>query len=91
MFCLCNARRRLGEVVAAAIVIKPGVAAFTAAEMVKHCQSILAKFKVPTEIYIWNEQLPRGATGKIPKRSIQEQVKNGTANATQILPLKPKL
>ena len=54
-------------------------------------KNLSKQFKVPTEIYIWNEQLPRGATGKIPKRSIQEQVKNGTANATQILPLKPKL
>ena len=82
---------RLGEVVAAAIVLKNGAPKFTAAEMVQHCQGILAKFKVPTEIYIWNDQLPRGATGKIPKKNIQELLKNGEANATQILPLKAGL
>jgi long-chain acyl-CoA synthetase len=82
---------RLGEVVAAAIVLKDGAPKFTAAEMILHCQGNLAKFKVPTEMYIWNEQLPRGATGKIPKRTIRDQLKSGVANATQILPLKASL
>ena len=59
--------------------------------MISFCKETLAKFKVPTEIYIWNEQLPRGATGKIPKKNIQELLKNGEANATQILPLKAGL
>ena len=59
--------------------------------MIQHCQGNLAKFKVPTEMYIWNEQLPRGATGKIPKRTIRDQLKSGVANATQILPLKASL
>ena len=78
---------RLGEQVAAAIVAKPGMA-FTAAEMVEFCKSKIAKFKAPSMIFLWNEgeQLPRGATGKIPKRTIRDQIQAGTASCRQILP-----
>mmetsp|Transcript_46325 Transcript_46325/g.147922 ORF Transcript_46325/g.147922 Transcript_46325/m.147922 type:complete len:393 (+) Transcript_46325:2-1180(+) len=84
---------RLGEVVAAAVVRQPGSAPFTGEEMAAFAASKLAKFKVPTEIYLWKEgeQLPRGATGKIPKRTIKQQIKEGTAACTRILPLLSKL
>uniref|UniRef100_A0A7S4UF06 AMP-dependent synthetase/ligase domain-containing protein n=1 Tax=Alexandrium monilatum TaxID=311494 RepID=A0A7S4UF06_9DINO len=84
---------RLGEVVAAAVVQKPGSPALDGAELQKFALQKLAKFKVPTEIYLWNqgEQLPRGATGKIPKRTIKDQIKAGTAACTRILPLPSKL
>lgn len=84
---------RLGEVVAAAIVQRPGSANFTGLEMMNFVADQLAKFKVPTEIYLWNkgQQLPRGATGKIPKRSIKQQIQGGSAACTRILPLPSKI
>ena len=40
---------------------------------------------MPCHVYVWgSDQLPRGATGKIPKKDIKEQIKNGTSGATVI-------
>lgn len=82
---------RLGEVVAAAVVQKQGSKPLSGDELVKFAATKLAKFKVPTEIYLWKEgeQLPRGATGKIPKRTIKDQIKAGTAACTKILGAPP--
>ena len=82
---------RLGEVVAAAIVRKLEMPVFSADEMVVFLRERLAKFKVPSIIYLWHDgvQLPRGATGKIPKRKVRDQIKAGEALCSQILP-KPR-
>jgi long-chain acyl-CoA synthetase len=84
---------RLGEVVAVAITPKPGFNASNtdAAEMRAFFTERLAKFKVPAEIYIWAEQLPRGPTGKIPKRAIRQQIQSGEAKAVRVYPAKPRL
>eukprot|EP00931_Biecheleriopsis_adriatica_P044269 TRINITY_DN25305_c0_g1_i1.p1 TRINITY_DN25305_c0_g1~~TRINITY_DN25305_c0_g1_i1.p1 ORF type:complete len:582 (+),score=136.21 TRINITY_DN25305_c0_g1_i1:80-1825(+) len=64
--------QRLGEVV--------GVCAYmegnhpTVQELVAHASKSLAKFKVPepNHIFIRNEPLPKGATGKIDKKGMRE-------------------
>ncbi len=61
---------RLGEQVAAAVVLKPG-AQLSAQELQQHVAARLAPFKVPTLISFSTEQLPRGATGKILKRELR--------------------
>ncbi len=61
---------RLGEQVAAAVVLKPGVS-LNALELQAHVGSKLAAFKVPTQITFSTAQLPRGATGKILKRELR--------------------
>ncbi|MGH8997506.1 MAG: AMP-binding enzyme, partial [Acidimicrobiales bacterium] len=61
---------RLGEEVAAAVVLKKG-AKLTAEELQSHVAKRLAPFKVPTLITFSEEQLPRGATGKILKRELR--------------------
>mmetsp|Transcript_57015 Transcript_57015/g.124723 ORF Transcript_57015/g.124723 Transcript_57015/m.124723 type:complete len:616 (+) Transcript_57015:75-1922(+) len=65
----------LGEVVAVAVVTKPGVAPPSVEEIKKVASQKLAGFKVPTEIYFWPDALPRGATGKIQKRDIRDALK----------------
>jgi acyl-CoA synthetase (AMP-forming)/AMP-acid ligase II len=84
---------RLGEVVAAAVVRRPDSPSLDGVELAAFCADRIAKFKVPSNIYLWKdgEQLPRGATGKIPKRDIRQAISNGTAACTQILPIPSKL
>lgn len=79
---------RLGEVVAAAVVRKLDMPLFTAQEMVAFARQRLARFKVPSVLYLWEDgvQLPRGATGKIPKREVRRQIESGEAPCVQILP-----
>lgn len=84
---------RLGEIVAAAVVRRPGAGPCDGPELVKFCLERLAKFKVPEEFYLWNEglQLPRGATGKIPKRELRKQIQEGSAPCAKISPQASKL
>jgi len=63
---------RLGETVAAAMTFKPGAKPATVQEIIDVC-SALAKFKVPSHVFVWPErELPKGATGKIHKKTIKE-------------------
>jgi acyl-CoA synthetase (AMP-forming)/AMP-acid ligase II len=61
---------RLGEEVAAAVVLKPG-ATLGAEELQEYVRKRLAPFKVPSLITFSPQQLPRSATGKILKREIR--------------------
>jgi long-chain acyl-CoA synthetase len=61
---------RLGEQVAAAVVLKRG-ATLTVDELQAHVRERLASFKVPTLVTFSTEQLPRSATGKILKRELR--------------------
>ena len=65
---------QLGEIVALAVVRKPESPTFTGAELVAFCSERLAQFKVPARVFLWNTELPRGATGKIPKRTVRSQI-----------------
>lgn len=64
---------RLGEEVAAAVVVKPGEA-LSEEDLREHCVSIMAKHKVPRHIWIMDEPLPRNASGKFLKRDLKEQL-----------------
>lgn len=57
--------RQLGEVVGAAVVLKPGAAA-TEFQIREFVSSRLANFKVPQVVKLVSE-IPRGATGKIQR------------------------
>ena len=64
--------RVLGEEVAAAVQIKPGMKVSVEA-LREHVAAHLAAFKVPTYIELRDEPLPRNANGKIVKRDLKEQ------------------
>lgn len=58
-----------GETVKAYVVKKADDV--TADELIAHCRSVLADYKVPSEIEFLKE-LPKGATGKILRRELRE-------------------
>ncbi len=59
---------RLGEDIAAAVVLRPGMAA-TPIELREYLQDRIASFKVPRRIII-REQLPKGDMGKVVRRQL---------------------
>jgi long-chain acyl-CoA synthetase len=63
----------LGETVAAVVQLKPAVVV-TEAQLIAQCRKELAPFKVPEEIQIRREPLPRNANGKILKRQLKEEL-----------------
>jgi len=64
---------RLGEEVAAAVVVRPG-AGVTADELRAHCAARMAKYKIPRYIWLREESLPRNANGKFMKRQLREDL-----------------
>jgi acyl-CoA synthetase (AMP-forming)/AMP-acid ligase II len=62
---------RWGEAVKAFVVLKPGASASTA-DLVAHCRTHLAAYKKPQDIE-FRDSLPRGATGKVLKRTLVAQ------------------
>lgn len=64
---------RLGEEVAAAVLPKPG-RSLTAEDVTDHLTGHLAAFKIPSRIWIVEQQLPRNAAGKIVKRDLRDQL-----------------
>jgi long-chain acyl-CoA synthetase len=61
-----------GEVVRAYVVLKPGAAA-TEADLITHCKTALAPYKVPKHIDI-RETLPMSAVGKILYRVLRDEL-----------------
>jgi fatty-acyl-CoA synthase len=61
-----------GEVVRACLVARPGHSTPSAQELADHCRSHLARYKVP-EQYVWMDELPRNASGKVLKRELRLQ------------------
>ncbi|MET0911576.1 MAG: AMP-binding protein [Ilumatobacteraceae bacterium] len=61
---------RLGEIVAAAIVLAPGVT-LSEDELRAELATRLAKFKIPERVWFLNESLPRNANGKFVKRELR--------------------
>jgi fatty-acyl-CoA synthase len=62
---------RWGEVPVAFVVLRPGTAA-TPDELVEHCRSRLAKFKIPKDVFLV-AALPRNPSGKVLKRELRDQ------------------
>ncbi|MDG2029116.1 MAG: long-chain fatty acid--CoA ligase [Acidimicrobiales bacterium] len=63
---------RWGEVPVAFVVLRPHEAA-TTEELIDHCRSQLAKFKVPKAV-TFLEELPRNPSGKVLKRDLRLSV-----------------
>jgi fatty-acyl-CoA synthase len=63
---------RWGETGAAFLVTK---SAIDEDEIRRHCQRFLAKFKIPKHLFFM-EALPKNATGKIDKKTLQKQFIN---------------
>jgi fatty-acyl-CoA synthase len=62
---------RWGETGLAVVVRRPGTT-LEAAEVLAHCNTRLARFKVPGEV-AFVDQLPRTAAGKVLKRQLRER------------------
>ena len=69
---------RLGEEVGAAIFPAPGTQP-GAGELREFCKTQLAAYKAPRYIWILDEPLPRNASGKFVKRTLQESLDPGAA------------
>ena len=70
---------RLGDVGLAFIVTRPG-SGLTTQDVIAHCRERLANFKVPREV-VFVGQLPRNAGGKVLKRELREQARQGLREA----------
>ena len=68
---------RLGEEVVAAVQARPG-ATLDLDQLTAFLEERIARFMVPTRWFVRDEPLPRGATGKILKRQIRDQVLGDT-------------
>ena len=60
-----------GEQIVAVISLKPGVS-YSLEEVREHCRRSLAGYKLPRRLVVVDD-LPKGATGKILKRSLRQQ------------------
>jgi len=58
-----------GEMVFAVVVVKVNV---TPDELINHCRNHIAGFKVPRQIELRTEPLPKSAAGKVLKRDLRE-------------------
>jgi fatty-acyl-CoA synthase len=65
-----------GETPLAFVELKPD-ASVTAAELVAHCKTLLAGYKVPREIRF--ESIPKTSTGKIQKFVLRERARSSSA------------
>lgn len=67
---------RLGEDVAAAVVLRPG-ASLDDEALRAHLAPRLAKFKIPATVWFLDEPLPRNANGKFVKRDLRDRLLAG--------------
>lgn len=63
---------RLGEIVGATVMVKPG-ARLSEADLQSFLRDQIAHYKVPSHIWFATEQLERIASGKIAKKILREQ------------------
>ena len=64
---------RLGEEVAAAVLLKPG-STLTADDLRAHCAVLIASYKVPRYLWFQPDALPRNASGKFLKRELRDRL-----------------
>jgi len=65
-----------GETPLAYVELKPGSHA-TAEELIAHCRTLLAGYKIPREVRF--EDIPKTATGKIQKYLLRERARSASA------------
>jgi long-chain acyl-CoA synthetase len=65
-----------GEIVAACVVLKPGMQ-LTAEALTRHCRESLANYKVPRHVEFSEADLPKSGSGKILKRLLRERYWSG--------------
>ena len=63
---------RLGESLATRIALEPGQTV-TEAEVSSFLEEKIAKFKIPSHMWIQEEELPRIASGKTAKKQMREE------------------
>src|SRR5258708_1837818 len=61
-----------GELVAACVVLKPGVN-LTAAALIAHCRERLGNYNVPRHLEFSETDLPKNGSGKVLKRLLRER------------------
>jgi len=62
-----------GEAVHAIVVLAPGAAAVSGEELRQHCRRAIAGYKVPKQIEVQLEPLPKSGPGKILKRVLRDR------------------
>ena len=65
-----------GELVAAAVVLRPGTN-LSAEELKQYCKTRIASYKVPRHIEFMTEELPKSGSGKILKKILREKYWSG--------------
>lgn len=73
--------RILGEEVGLVVHVKPDwIGKITDQEVIAHCKTRLAPFKVPVYVELRTEEFPKNANGKTLKKDMKEEVvKNAAA------------
>jgi long-chain acyl-CoA synthetase len=69
-----------GEEPVAFVVLRPGLAT-EPDELIEHCKTLLAKFKLPRDVFI-ETSLPKTSIGKIAKPMLRERLPSPTARPT---------
>jgi long-chain acyl-CoA synthetase len=69
-----------GELVAACIVLNPGMT-LTAEALIGHCRKSLANYKVPRHVEFSQKDLPKNGSGKVLKRLLRERFWAGEERA----------
>jgi len=69
-----------GELVAACMVLKPGMN-ITAEALTAHCRARLANYKVPRHLEFSEADLPKNGSGKVLKRLLRERFWAGVTRA----------
>jgi acyl-CoA synthetase (AMP-forming)/AMP-acid ligase II len=64
---------RLGESVAAVVVLRPGTT-MSSDQLRAFLAERIAKYKLPATVWFRNEQLPRNASGKFLKRELRKEL-----------------
>jgi acyl-CoA synthetase (AMP-forming)/AMP-acid ligase II len=68
-----------GEVVTAAVVVRPGMSV-AAEELIEHCKQSLSSYKKP-RVVAFLEELPKNPSGKILKRELRRSLSSGDNKA----------
>jgi acyl-CoA synthetase (AMP-forming)/AMP-acid ligase II len=71
-----------GELVAACVVLQPGVS-LSEQELLRHCRQSLTDFKVPRQVEFRKTNLPRTASGDVQKRTLREHFRSGSNSAVE--------